>query len=144
MAMSIPGIGFTSAVTIPAEIGDFKDFAKAEPLADWSGLVPAVYQSIDKLVTASFTKYGSRHYPMDIGEVAQAIAKTNKSKLKRFFLEVWLRKGTMWPLLLWPRKYYDTHPSADEPRDYREDEVTRPNLLISIFHLCQQNWTLMK
>lgn len=51
IAMSISGIGFTSAVTILAEIGDFKDFAKAEQLAAWSGLVPAVYQSADKLVT---------------------------------------------------------------------------------------------
>jgi transposase len=48
--MSIPGIGFTSAVTIFAEIGDFKDFAKAEQLAAWSDLVPAVYQSADKLI----------------------------------------------------------------------------------------------
>ena len=28
IAMSIPGIGFTSAVTILAEIGDFRDFAR--------------------------------------------------------------------------------------------------------------------
>jgi hypothetical protein len=37
IAMSIPGIGFTSAVTILAEIGDFKDFDTAEHLAAWSG-----------------------------------------------------------------------------------------------------------
>ena len=61
IAMSIPGIGFVSAATILAEIGDFKDFAKAEQLAAWSGLVPAVYQSADKNVTGSITKHGSRH-----------------------------------------------------------------------------------
>jgi transposase len=93
IAMSIPGIGFTSAVTILAEIGDFKDFAKAEQLAAWAGLVPAVYQSADKLVTGSITKHGSRHIRWILVEVAQAIARTNKSKLKRFFRRVQAKKG---------------------------------------------------
>jgi transposase len=93
IAMSIPGIGFTSAVTILAEIGDFKDFAKAEQLAAWAGLVPAVYQSADKLVTGSITKHGSRHIRWILVEVAQAIARTNKSTLKRFFRRVQAKKG---------------------------------------------------
>jgi transposase len=58
IAMSIPGIVFTSVMTILAEIGDFKDFSKAEWLAAWAGLVPAVYQSADKLVTGRITKHG--------------------------------------------------------------------------------------
>ena len=53
IAMSIPEIGFTAAVIILAEIGDFKDFDKPEQLAAWAGLAPAVYQSADKLVTSS-------------------------------------------------------------------------------------------
>lgn len=93
IAMSIPGIGFTSAVTILAEIGDFKDFAKAEQLAAWAGLVPAVYQSADKLVTGSITKHGSKHIRWILVEVAQAIARTNKSELKRFFRRVQAKKG---------------------------------------------------
>jgi transposase len=93
IAMSIPGIGFTSAVTIIAEIGDFKDFAKAEQLAAWAGLVPAVYQSADKLVTGSITKHGSKHIRWILVEVAQAIARTNKSELKRFFRRVQAKKG---------------------------------------------------
>jgi transposase len=93
IAMSIPGIGFTSAVTILAEVGDFKDFARAEQLAAWAGLVPAVYQSADKLVTGSITKHGSRHIRWILVEVAQAIARTNKSKLKRFFRRIQAKKG---------------------------------------------------
>jgi transposase len=93
IAMSIPGIGFTAAVTILAEIGDFKDFAKAEQLAAWAGLVPAVYQSADKLVTGSITKHGSRHIRRILVEVAQAIARTNKSNLKIFFRRVKAKKG---------------------------------------------------
>ena len=93
IAMSIPGIGFTAAVIILAEIGDFNDFDKPEQLAAWAGLAPAVYQSADKLVTGSITKHGSRHIRRILVEVAQVIARTNKSKLKRFFLRVQAKKG---------------------------------------------------
>ena len=93
IAMSIPGIGFTAAVIILAEIGDFKDFDKPEQLAAWAGLAPAVYQSADKLVTGSITKHGSRHIRRILVEVAQVIARTNKSKLKKFFLRVQAKKG---------------------------------------------------
>jgi len=80
-------------VTILAEIGDYRDFAKAEQLAAWSGLVPAVYQSADKLVTGSITKHGSRHIRWILVEVAQAIARTKKSKLKKFFHRIQAKKG---------------------------------------------------
>ncbi len=93
IAMSIPGIGFTAAAIILAEIGDFKDFHKPEQLAAWAGLVPAVYQSADKLVTGNITKHGSRHIRRILVEVAQVIARTNKSRLKKFFLRVQAKKG---------------------------------------------------
>ncbi|MDD1752846.1 MAG: IS110 family transposase [Methanotrichaceae archaeon] len=93
IATSIPGIGFTAAAIILAEIGDFKDFDKPEQLASWAGLVPAVYQSADKLVTGRITKHGSRHIRRILVEVAQVIARTNRSKLKRFFLRVQAKKG---------------------------------------------------
>jgi transposase len=93
IAMSVPGIGFTAATIILAEIGDFTDFDKPEQLAAWAGLVPAVYQSADKLVTGSITKHGSRHIRRILIEVAQVIARTNKSRLKKFFLRIQAKKG---------------------------------------------------
>jgi transposase len=93
IAMSIPGIGFISASTILAEVGDFNDFDKAEKLAAWAGLVPTVYQSADKLITGSITKHGSRHIRRILVEVAQAISRSNKGKLKRFFRRVQAKKG---------------------------------------------------
>ena len=92
IAMSIPGIGFKAAAVILSEVGDFKDFDKPEQLASWAGLVPTVYQSADKLVTGRITKHGSRHIRRILVEVAQVIARTNKSKLKRFFLRVQAKK----------------------------------------------------
>lgn len=35
IVMSVPGIGFVSAVVILAEIGNYNDFDKAEQLAAW-------------------------------------------------------------------------------------------------------------
>jgi transposase len=45
LLMSIPGIGFISALTLYAEICDVKRFANAEKLAHYAGLVPRVHQS---------------------------------------------------------------------------------------------------
>lgn len=59
IAMSIPGIAFTSASAILVEIGDYKDFTNGEKLAAWCGLTPKVSQSANMLVTSSITKQGS-------------------------------------------------------------------------------------
>jgi hypothetical protein len=42
MSMSIPGIGFISASSILAEIGNYRDFANRNKLAAWCGLVPSI------------------------------------------------------------------------------------------------------
>lgn len=93
IAMSVPGIGFTAATTILAEIGNFKDFSTPDRLAAWCGLVPSVYQSADKLLTGSITKQGSKHIRWIMVQVAQAAAKKRGSKLRKFFLRVKARKG---------------------------------------------------
>ncbi len=92
--MSIPGVGFTSASTLLAEIGDITDFKKPEQLAAWAGLVPSVYQSAGKLITGSITKHGSRHIRWILVQVARVIARGRNSKLKRFFLRVKAKKGS--------------------------------------------------
>jgi transposase len=84
IAMSMTGMGFSSASTILAEIGNYKDFETAEQLASWSGLTPKVSQSADKLVTGSITKQGSKHIRRMLVQVAHAISKSKNSKLKKF------------------------------------------------------------
>lgn len=93
IAMSVPGIGFTAATTILAEIGNYRDFSTPDKLASWCGIVPNVYQSADKLLTGSITKQGSKHVRWILVQVAQAAAKKRGSKLRRFFLRVKARKG---------------------------------------------------
>ncbi len=46
--MSIPGISFTSASAILAEIGDIKVFPSPKSLVGWSGLAPALDESAGK------------------------------------------------------------------------------------------------
>jgi len=93
IAMSVPGIGFTAATTILAEIGNYRDFSAPDKLAAWCGIVPSVYQSADKLLTGSITKQGSKHIRWILVQVAQAAAKKRGSKLRKFFLRVKARKG---------------------------------------------------
>jgi transposase len=45
LLMTIPGVGFVSALTLYAEICDIKRFSSAEKLAHYAGLVPRVRQS---------------------------------------------------------------------------------------------------
>lgn len=94
IAMSIPGIAFTSASAILAEIGDYRDFERGEKLAAWCGLTPSVSQSANKLVTGRITKQGSKHVRRMLVQVAHAISRTKNSVLKRFFLRIQTKKGT--------------------------------------------------
>ena len=92
--LSVPGIGLTSAATILAEMGDYRDFQDADKRAMYFGIVPAVYQSAGKLRTGKITKRGSKHMRRILVQVAKAISKTKKSsKLKRFFMKVFTRSG---------------------------------------------------
>ena len=104
IAMSMTGMGFTSASTILAEIGNIKDFETAEQLASWCGLTPKVSQSADKLVTGSITKQGSKHVRRMLVQVAHAISKSRNSKLKRFFLRILAKKGRKKAIVALARK----------------------------------------
>jgi transposase len=105
IALSMPGMGFISASTILAEIGDFRDFSSANKLAAYCGLVPSVYQSAGKLINGHITKHGSPHIRRILIEVAHAIILTKKlSKLKKFFLRIKARRGAKIGIVALARK----------------------------------------
>jgi transposase len=56
LLMSIPGIGFISALTLYAEICDIKRFSNAEKLAHYAGVVPSVHQSGEHSFTGRETR----------------------------------------------------------------------------------------
>ena len=69
---SVPGIGYLAAVTLIAEIGDFRDFTSGDKLASWAGLVPTVNQSADHLRMGAITRRGSRTLRWILVEIAHA------------------------------------------------------------------------
>ncbi len=104
IAMSIPGIEFTSVSSILAEIGNYRDFANGNKLAAWCGLVPSIYESANKRITSSITKQGSKHVRRMFVQVAHAISRTRNSSLKSFFLRIKAKKGTKLAVVALARK----------------------------------------
>ena len=94
IAMSIPGIDFTSAATILAEIGNYRDFSSPEQLASYFGIVPFVNQSAGKLHNGCITKHGSKHLRWIMVQVAHAASKKIGSKLRKFYLRVKAKRGS--------------------------------------------------
>jgi transposase len=104
IAMSMPGINFTSAVTILAEIGNYRNFSSPEQLASYFGMVPFVNQSADKLHTGRITKHGSKHLRWIMVQVAHAASKKIDSKLRKFYLRVRARRGANVAIVALARK----------------------------------------
>ena len=104
IAMSIPGIEFTSATTILAEIGNYRNFSSSEQLASYFGIVPFVNQSADKLHTGCITKHGSKHLRWILVQVAHAASKKIGSKLRKFYLRIKARRGANVAIVALARK----------------------------------------
>jgi len=104
ICLSVPGIGSIAAVTILAEIGDYRDFDRADRLASWAGLTPSVYQSADKLVTGRITKYGSTHLRWILVQSAQAASRMKDTVLSRFFRRVAFKRGRQKAIIALARK----------------------------------------
>ncbi len=92
--MSVPGIKFTSAITILAEVGRYRDFENGDQLANYAGLTPFVTDSGEKHTEGNrITKHGSKHLRWILNQVANAAAKTKKSRLHKVFLRLLHRRG---------------------------------------------------
>ena len=57
--MSLPGIGVVTALTMLAEIGDYRRFASPEKLASFAGLVSSSYSSGERYRFGRITRRGS-------------------------------------------------------------------------------------
>ena len=82
---SIPGVGYLTAVTLIAEVGNFKDFSSGDKLASWLGLVPTVKQSADYLRTGAITKRGSKTARWILVQCAHAAARTLNTRFADFY-----------------------------------------------------------
>ncbi len=91
--MSVPGVKFIAAITVLAEIGNYRDFEDGDQLACYAGLTPFVYDSGERHILGRITKHGSKHLRWILGQIAHGASKTKKSRLHKIFLRHLNKKG---------------------------------------------------
>ncbi len=82
---TIPGIGYVSALTIIAEIGDIHRFASAKKLMGYAGLVPSTYSSGDRVRHGKITRQGSMWLRTTLIETAHRQSRSEKSGSMKVF-----------------------------------------------------------
>ena len=92
LLMSIPGVGYYSALLIKSEIGDIRRFPSAKRLCFYSGLVPSTHQSGNMSYHGHITKRGSKWLRWILIESAIHVAK-RPGPLRRFYYKVERKKG---------------------------------------------------
>ena len=92
--MSVPGIGYFSAIVILAEIGDVSRFENDEKLCSYAGLVPSTHQSGNLLLHGKITRQGSSILRWVLEEcVWTHLQYAKDTSLTRFFYRLAQRKG---------------------------------------------------
>jgi hypothetical protein len=92
LLMQIPGINFVSALVILGEIGDILRLPSPKKLCSYSGLVPRISQSGQKLYTGRITKAGRKKLRWILVEAAQTAIR-NESYWQAVFERIAARKG---------------------------------------------------
>ena len=93
LLMTIPGVGYFSALVILAEIGDISRFSDAEKLCSYAGLVPSVHQSGATRRYGPITKEGSKMLRWVIQECLWVHLGRNDTYISRFFFRLASKKG---------------------------------------------------
>lgn len=92
LLMTIPGMGYYSALLTKSEIGDVKRFRSAKQLCAYAGLVPSTYASGNTCFHGHITKQGSRWLRWILIEAAIHAVK-RPGVLRRFYFKIERRKG---------------------------------------------------
>jgi len=92
LLMTVPGVGYYSALTIKSEIGDVKRFPSAKQLCSYAGLVPSTYASGNTCYHGHITKQGSKWLRWMLIEAAIHAVK-RPGPLRRFYHKLERKKG---------------------------------------------------
>jgi transposase len=92
LLMTVPGMGYYSALLVKSEIGDVKRFRSAKQLCAYSGLVPSTYASGNTCYHGHITKQGSRWLSWILIEAAIHAVK-RPGVLRYFYFKVERKKG---------------------------------------------------
>jgi transposase len=95
LLMTIPGIGYYSALLIVSEIGDINRFPDSYHLCSYAGLVPSTHSSGGITYHGRITKTGSKYLRWILLECVHVHIRTNKhSNITRFYERLVKRKGS--------------------------------------------------
>jgi transposase len=92
LLMTIPGVGYFSALAILAEIGDINRFPSEEKLCAYAGLVPSLDQSGNMRRLGHITREGSRLLRWILVECVRVHLRYD-TRVTRFFRKVARRRG---------------------------------------------------
>jgi len=137
---TVPGVGDIAAITLLAEIGNFKDFLSGDKLAAWIGIVPKVYQSANHTVKCSITKRGSRLARWILVQIAHAATRARKNVLRDWYeakkavigagkaIIALARKITtiIWHLIVNDEEYVDKYSEPESPKPQKMHMIRIP------------------
>src|SRR5437899_10089280 len=93
LLMTIPGVGYFSALLILSEIGDVNRFPDSHHLCSYAGLTPSTHSSGGVTYHGSITRTGSRYLRWILTECAKAHIRSRKdSQLTRFYTRLAKRR----------------------------------------------------
>jgi transposase len=89
---SIPGVGFITAATLIAELGDWRRFSSAKQVSAYFGIVPTVRSSASVAHYGRITRAGSSHARRALVEAAHT-AKRLPGPVRHHYLSLVKRRG---------------------------------------------------
>jgi transposase len=93
LLMTIPGIGYYSALLVKSEIGDVNRFPFGEKLCSYAGLVPSTRASGGVVSHGRITKEGSKWLRWVMIEAAQVHVNKYDTSIARAYLSIAGRRG---------------------------------------------------
>jgi len=92
--VTIPGVGYYSALLMACEIGDVNRFPDSAHLCSYAGLTPSTHSSGGATYHGHITKTGIRHLQWGLTECTRTHIRLNPdSNITRFYLKLGKRKG---------------------------------------------------
>lgn len=92
LLVTIPGVGYYSALLIQSEIGEINRFPSAKKLCSFAGIVPSVYASGDKIYCGHIIKQGSKWLRWILAEAVEHCIR-QPGHLAGFYYRIEKRKG---------------------------------------------------
>jgi transposase len=93
LLMTIPGIGYYSALLVKSEIGDVNRFPFGDRLCSYAGLVPSTHASGGSVRHGSITKEGSKWLRWVMVEAAQTHVHKYDTSVTRLYNRIAERRG---------------------------------------------------